>query len=134
MRPLGLTDGKKWPKMPKFACFLIFFFEKKILSQNKKRAFLIRLKKMIHVNFWIYIIVGLVTPLDGSSSSSQPEVKIRVHPSFLWAHFARRREKKKDTPRASRSAGWVSNYIIKMDLSPFLGYPFLAQLAKIDIF
>ena len=34
----------------------------------------------------------------------QPEVKIRVHPSFLWA-----REKK---GYASHSAGWVSNNMI----------------------
>ena len=41
---------------------------------------------------------------DPSSSSSQSEVKIRVHLSFLWA-----REKK---GYASHSAGWVSNNMI----------------------
>ena len=62
---------------------------------------------MIHVIFWIFIIVGLVIPVDGpSSSSSQSEVKIRVHPFFLWVRFARRRDKK---GHALRSAWWVSN-------------------------
>ena len=73
---------------------------------------------MIHVNFWIYIIAGLVTAVDRPQQQQQParsENKstpilfmgsLRSHDwlSVWWARFARLREK----GYASRFAlGWM---------------------------
>ena len=44
--------------------FFYYFFLKKIFYPKTKKGFFNKAKKMIHENFWIYIIAGLVTAVD----------------------------------------------------------------------
>ena len=57
---------------PEAAFFYIFFFWKKIFIPKQKKGFFNKAKKMIHVNFWIYIIAGLVTAVDRPQQQQQP--------------------------------------------------------------
>jgi len=49
----------------------VFSFLKKNFIQKQKKGFFHKAKKMIHVIFWIFIIVGLVTAVDRPQQQQQ---------------------------------------------------------------